>query len=161
MSDDRLKQIVYALTLNVVSCPAAVERVTATCGAIPQRGPNLMAQVAQCGGQDALLALWRDLIASDPTIAAYASDQWNSYVAATTMPPLASQAVNAASSVLDEAGAIVSKTPPVSADEAERRFNICLGCDFLSQDDQRCSQCGCFMRFKATFRSAQCPAGKW
>ncbi len=162
MSDNELKQIMYALTVDVAECPAAVERVTAACGAIPQRGPNLKAQLAQCGGPDALLALWRELIASDETIAAYADEQWTKYVAATTaMPGPLTQAANAASAALAETAAIINKTPPVSTEEAERRFSICLGCEYLNQANQRCSQCGCFMRFKTAFRSAQCPVGKW
>ncbi len=161
MSDDELKQIMYALTVNAASCPAAVGRVTTACGAIPQRGPDLMTQLAQCGGPDALLALWRELIDNDPNIVSYADEQWAKYVAATTMPGPLTQAVNAASAAVQETTAIMKQTPPVSAEEAERRFNICLGCEFLSQDDLRCSQCGCFMRFKTAFRTATCPVGKW
>ena len=54
--------------------------------------------------------------------------------------------------------------------EAERRWEICKGCEFLLYDqtnpdtnkkDGRCSHCACFMNVKVHYAVAECPVGKW
>ena len=55
-------------------------------------------------------------------------------------------------------------------EEAERRWEICKGCEFLLYDqtnpdtnkkDGRCSHCACFMNVKVHYATAECPIGKW
>ena len=49
----------------------------------------------------------------------------------------------------------------VDADTAFSRFEMCRGCEFLTQDNFRCQKCGCFMKTKTQLASASCPIGKW
>ena len=53
---------------------------------------------------------------------------------------------------------------------AQRRWDICKGCDKLLYDetnpdtnkkDGRCTECGCFMNVKCHYATAECPIGKW
>ena len=55
-------------------------------------------------------------------------------------------------------------------EEAERRWEICKGCEFLLYDqtnpdtnkkDGRCSHCACFMNVKVHYAVAECPIKKW
>ena len=55
-------------------------------------------------------------------------------------------------------------------EEAQRRWEICKGCEFLLYDetnpdtnkkDGRCSHCACFMNVKVHYAVAECPIGKW
>ena len=55
-------------------------------------------------------------------------------------------------------------------EEAERRWEICKGCEFLKYDeinpdtgkkDGRCTHCGCFMNVKVHYAVVDCPVGKW
>ena len=57
-----------------------------------------------------------------------------------------------------------------TTEEAERRWQICKGCEFLLYDqtnpdtnkkDGRCSHCACFMNVKVHYAVAECPVGKW
>ena len=47
----------------------------------------------------------------------------------------------------------------VNDDERNRRLKICHTCEHF--DAPRCSLCGCFMNFKSTLTSSECPIGKW
>jgi hypothetical protein len=49
----------------------------------------------------------------------------------------------------------------VESEEANRRKNICNGCEFFNKAQERCSKCGCFMAVKAYIKAASCPVGKW
>ena len=46
-------------------------------------------------------------------------------------------------------------------DEAEkaRRLEICHSCEHFNAP--RCTLCGCYMKFKSTLASSECPVGKW
>ena len=39
------------------------------------------------------------------------------------------------------------------------RWDLCLSCEFLK--DNKCSECGCFMKVKHKLKMAKCPIGKW
>jgi hypothetical protein len=41
----------------------------------------------------------------------------------------------------------------------EARWSTCQGCDRLQND--RCLECGCFMKIKVAFNTSVCPLGKW
>lgn len=47
----------------------------------------------------------------------------------------------------------------VSEEERVRRWSICQGCENLLND--RCTQCGCFMKVKVAFKTSNCPIEKW
>lgn len=44
---------------------------------------------------------------------------------------------------------------------AKKRLEICESCEFFQPRFKRCSECGCFMEFKAMMVDAQCPRNKW
>jgi len=41
----------------------------------------------------------------------------------------------------------------------ELRWSICQQCPRLQND--RCLECGCFMKVKVAFQTSVCPLGKW
>jgi len=47
----------------------------------------------------------------------------------------------------------------VNTAERDRRLKVCHGCEHF--DAPRCTLCGCFMNFKTTLLSSECPIGKW
>lgn len=47
----------------------------------------------------------------------------------------------------------------VEDDVRDIRWNTCLGCPLLKND--RCTECGCFMKVKVAFVTSKCPIGKW
>lgn len=48
-----------------------------------------------------------------------------------------------------------------SQEEMEKRFSICLGCEFLIAEHSRCLKCGCFMNMKTRLKVSKCPVNKW
>ena len=44
---------------------------------------------------------------------------------------------------------------------AEKRMEICLKCDKLRRDNNRCSVCGCYMVAKTRNPKSTCPLNKW
>lgn len=53
------------------------------------------------------------------------------------------------------------KIERVSEQEANKRLNICLGCDRLIKLTTQCKECGCFMNAKTKLAHSSCPLGKW
>ena len=55
----------------------------------------------------------------------------------------------------------------VSELEANRRMDICKGCEFLKGFEWRgvvypkCKKCGCFMNVKTKLIGVKCPEDKW
>lgn len=55
----------------------------------------------------------------------------------------------------------------VTDDIIAHRESICAGknghtkCEFFIEESERCSKCGCKMRYKNKLRSSSCPIGKW
>jgi len=47
----------------------------------------------------------------------------------------------------------------VDEKERNRRLEICHSCEHFSAP--RCTLCGCFMNFKTTLTSSNCPIHKW
>lgn len=70
-------------------------------------------------------------------------------------------AKNVAAAAKDELKAVAGGKPPVDEAEIARRLRLCKRCDLFIKEQERCSQCGCFMKFKARLRSQHCPVGKW
>jgi hypothetical protein len=42
-----------------------------------------------------------------------------------------------------------------------KRVNTCIECPYLSEDKNVCTQCGCFIKMKAKFKSSTCPKNYW
>lgn len=55
--------------------------------------------------------------------------------------------------------ALSGKQTIADDEERERRWSICQACPMLQND--RCTQCGCYMKIKVAFTSTSCPIGKW
>ena len=51
--------------------------------------------------------------------------------------------------------------PRADDDLADKRLDICLGCDRLIKVTKQCKECGCFMALKVKLQGAVCPLGKW
>tara|TARA_B100000131_G_C17790480_1_gene481101 strand:+ start:4 stop:339 length:336 start_codon:yes stop_codon:yes gene_type:complete len=57
--------------------------------------------------------------------------------------------------------AFVGGKKTLSSDkEANERWSVCLDCEHLLKK-KRCSQCGCYMKYKIHVAEAECPIGKW
>jgi hypothetical protein len=41
------------------------------------------------------------------------------------------------------------------------RLETCKACEFFDPDQQRCTKCGCWMKFKVTMSYEKCPVDKW
>lgn len=48
-----------------------------------------------------------------------------------------------------------------SEEEREKRFDICVACEFLMHKQSRCLKCGCYMNLKTRLKVSKCPIGKW
>jgi precorrin-6B methylase 2 len=55
--------------------------------------------------------------------------------------------------------ALAGNTTLVSDEMRKKRWNTCLTCPSLQND--RCTQCGCFMKVKVAFQTSKCPVEKW
>jgi len=49
----------------------------------------------------------------------------------------------------------------VSEDVKQIRMDICMVCPSWEHSNNRCTECGCQMRIKASLRSSECPLKKW
>jgi hypothetical protein len=49
----------------------------------------------------------------------------------------------------------------VTEEQQQARLDICKGCEFYKEDDDRCLKCGCFLKSKSAWKSGKCPIGKW
>jgi hypothetical protein len=49
----------------------------------------------------------------------------------------------------------------VPADVKQIRMNICMVCPSWEHTSNRCTECGCQMRVKASLTSSECPLKKW
>lgn len=56
---------------------------------------------------------------------------------------------------------ITSGLPQTSDEEKERRASICDSCDELDREQYRCNVCGCWLKYKISWRDQECPLGKW
>ena len=48
-----------------------------------------------------------------------------------------------------------------SEEEFEKRMEICRNCDQYNSEQNRCNNCGCFLKIKASWNSEKCPLNKW
>lgn len=63
--------------------------------------------------------------------------------------------------VVVEASKIDVLHPVISKEAIERRMEICKTCDKFEPIQERCKQCGCFMRVKTALRTTSCPLNFW
>lgn len=43
----------------------------------------------------------------------------------------------------------------------DKRFSICLECEYLIKTTNTCQKCGCFMALKTKLKNVTCPINKW
>jgi hypothetical protein len=79
----------------------------------------------------------------------------------TDPPGLLKMARTATKALVDESKAVVQGEPPVTQEVVDERLAICLGCERFIEDQKRCRDCGCFVKFKTRLRSQHCPRDKW
>ena len=78
------------------------------------------------------------------------------------LPPLQTQAVNAAKAVGRVASALATGQPVLVSEEVrESRLAICHDCDQWIEKRKRCAKCGCFTDKKIRLATESCPLGKW
>jgi hypothetical protein len=46
-------------------------------------------------------------------------------------------------------------------ENANKRYQICLGCPELIQLTKQCKKCGCLMYAKVSLEKSSCPINKW
>jgi DNA gyrase inhibitor GyrI len=59
---------------------------------------------------------------------------------------------------IEEFGAYLKKK--LVSEDVNHRWAICQTCPELTPNN-RCKQCGCFMKLKTKVKAAKCPIGKW
>lgn len=74
-----------------------------------------------------------------------------------TIPSKVQMAKNFAASVADH---VADGLKTVTAEQLEERLLVCTICEYRAAED-RCSVCGCGLAKKASWRSSECPLGKW
>ena len=74
-------------------------------------------------------------------------------------PVLPSTITMAANFTKSLAAHVADGLQKVEAPELRHRLEICTLCD--QRNDDRCSVCGCYLAEKASWRSSECPLGKW
>ena len=52
-------------------------------------------------------------------------------------------------------------SPRTNIQDANLRYDICLGCDRFIKLTKQCRECGCVMTSKTKLANAACPLGKW
>jgi Family of unknown function (DUF6171) len=78
-------------------------------------------------------------------------------------PPIPSKLTMARNAITAAGQAAKSGFKKVSAEEKARRLAICQGCEFLVKGPkgERCSKCGCFVKWKTALEAWHCPINKW
>jgi hypothetical protein len=72
-------------------------------------------------------------------------------------PGLVSRVISVAASAVTHA---MRGFPKASKSETARRLEVCQGCPYLATSGI-CSQCGCIVSIKATWKDQRCPINKW
>jgi peroxiredoxin len=72
------------------------------------------------------------------------------------LPPILTKATNFARAMATH---IADGAKKVTAEELERRWELCILCDQRNGDF--CAACGCDLTIKAGWRTSKCPLGKW
>lgn len=56
---------------------------------------------------------------------------------------------------------VVEGLPSCPDDEIKRRAEICSTCPSLIKDEYKCGECGCYLKYKISWATQDCPLGKW
>ena len=67
--------------------------------------------------------------------------------------------LNSAQDVIS--GAISGDGVLASEEVYNHRMSICNSCVYFKQQENRCTQCGCYMEVKTRFKKTFCPIHKW
>lgn len=76
-------------------------------------------------------------------------------------PSFAKMAINLANSIVKEFGFKNTSQPKLSIEEKIKRQEICSSCSFFHKESFRCKKCGCFLKWKTSWKTQKCPIGKW
>jgi uncharacterized paraquat-inducible protein A len=77
-------------------------------------------------------------------------------------PSLTQMAKNLAGSVKANINSVLEgNNLKLSDNDASRRLDICKGCSFFDNEQQRCTKCGCKLAIKTHLKAEKCPIGKW
>jgi hypothetical protein len=77
-------------------------------------------------------------------------------------PSIPDQAKNIVNLVQDAITDVLKGNQLFATDEEQtRRMEICKQCEFYSEEDVRCRQCGCFLKQKTSLTASKCPLNKW
>lgn len=49
----------------------------------------------------------------------------------------------------------------VSQEKQEERLDICRSCEYFDESNTICMKCGCYLVTKTSWRTSECPIGKW
>lgn len=80
----------------------------------------------------------------------------------TDLPSLKQMAFGLTEAIRDNiTNAISNGVLLASEEEKEKRFDICVTCEFLMVKQSRCLKCGCYMNLKTRLKASKCPIGKW
>ena len=71
------------------------------------------------------------------------------------------EAAEMVKNVVVEASKIDVFHPTISSENVQKRMEICRNCDKFEPIQERCKQCGCFMKVKTSLRTASCPLNRW
>ena len=67
-----------------------------------------------------------------------------------------------AGNAIKAAGDLIKKGFKLAtAEEQAERLEICKGCEHYIKDQNRCLECGCFLKWKARMEAWNCPLGRW
>ena len=61
----------------------------------------------------------------------------------------------------EEAKSRLIEKNKISEEETNQRYSICEKCEFFHAPTKRCQKCGCFLKWKTSWKSQKCPIGKW
>jgi hypothetical protein len=49
----------------------------------------------------------------------------------------------------------------VDEETFKNRMDICKKCEYYNAESDKCNNCGCFLKIKASWNSEKCPIDKW
>ncbi len=73
-------------------------------------------------------------------------------------PSLIDKAVSLGKAIVSQA---VEGFPETDDVEFKRRISICETCEFHNKSADSCNKCGCYLSFKAKWKTQKCPIDKW
>lgn len=56
---------------------------------------------------------------------------------------------------------IIAGCPAASDEEVKNRSEACSICPSLNKEEYRCTECGCYLKYKIPWKTSTCPLDKW